>query len=216
MISSVVAIISILRFYTRSKAVLKPRGTFKQLICLKLFVFLNFIQTVNLTPCAFDPIHLTPTLKFVFNFLTSGGHLHPTTHLTFDDLSRGLPSLLLSCEVALFSPFFLYAYTCSPYIVRRGTPANCTSPQGYYGGPSGVHAILSAINVVDIVAEFVQGIKARAGGTGRGVGNYASMIDDGRSFYHGSAGRQEYSNSTRLLAGDARMGDNFEMADHRR
>jgi hypothetical protein len=45
--STVFAIISILHFYKRSKDVLKPRGTLKQLVCFKIIVFLNFIQTVS-------------------------------------------------------------------------------------------------------------------------------------------------------------------------
>jgi len=142
MISTALAITSILRFYGRSKPVLKSHGTMKQLICFKILVFLNFIQT------------------FVFNFLRSGGHLHANDHLTFHDLTNGIPSLLLGCEVALLSPFFLYAYSYKPYVIRSA------SPSGYLGS---FRAILSALNVVDIIMGMVEGIRGRLDG-GSGVG----------------------------------------------
>jgi hypothetical protein len=45
--STAMAIGGILRFYNHSKDVLKPRGALKQLICFKVIVFLNFLQTVS-------------------------------------------------------------------------------------------------------------------------------------------------------------------------
>jgi len=141
MFSTVFAISSILRFYGRSKPILKSRGTMKQLICFKILVFLNFVQT------------------FVFNFLRSGGHLHANDHLSFNDLSNGIPSLILGCEVALLSPYFVYAYSYKPYVIRS------SSPTGYLGS---ARAILSALNIVDIITGMVEGIRGRLDGNGGG------------------------------------------------
>jgi hypothetical protein len=46
-ISTGLAIISILHFYKPSKNVLQHRGAYKQLVCFKMLVFLNFLQTVS-------------------------------------------------------------------------------------------------------------------------------------------------------------------------
>ncbi|KAF2092690.1 hypothetical protein NA57DRAFT_82054 [Rhizodiscina lignyota] len=135
MISTGLAIIAILRFYTRSKPLLKSRGTLKQLICFKAIVFLNFVQT------------------FIFSFLRSSGALHPSKYFTLNDLSNGLPSLILCCEMAPIALFFFVAYPVKPYS-RKGD-------QWYHGGPLGCYAILQALNPVDIVIELLQGVRAK-------------------------------------------------------
>jgi hypothetical protein len=149
-ISNLLAISSILRFYGRSKSVLKPRGAFKQLICFKFIVVLNFLQTL------------------IFSFLNSSGDLHATNYLTFNDLSNGLPALILCCEMALISPFFIMAYSVKLYTLgRMSSPKNPSSRhnmQHYQGGPLGFCAILQAINVFDILIELLKGAKAKLHG----------------------------------------------------
>ncbi|KAG0652534.1 Transmembrane [Hyphodiscus hymeniophilus] len=147
MLSTVLCIAAILRFYKRSKSELKPRGSLKQLICFKLIVALNFLQT------------------FIFNFLESGGHLQANKYLSFNDLSHGIPSLMLSCEIAIIAPFFFIAYSPKRYIIRNPSD-EARRHQGYAGGPFGFYAILSAINIVDIVTTLLQAIKGRAEGGG--------------------------------------------------
>ena len=146
-ISVGLAITSILKFYKRFKSALKPRGALKQLICFKLIVALNFLQTL------------------IFSFLHSSGHLYANKYLTFNDLSNGVPALILCCELALIAPFFLIAYRVKPYTLGRNSlPENSTlrnDIQHYQGGPLGVYAIFQAINVFDIVIELVKGAKAK-------------------------------------------------------
>jgi hypothetical protein len=105
------------------------------------------------------------TPKFVFNFLKSSGDLHANKYLTFNDLSNGIPALILSCEVALISPFFLIAYSPSRYVICTSSEEG-RSPGCYQGGPLGIYGLLAAINVIDIVGALVQGIKARGRGSG--------------------------------------------------
>jgi hypothetical protein len=107
-------------------------------------------------------------MKFIFNFLTSGGHLHANKYLTFSDFSHGLPSLIISCEIAILAPFFFIAYSPAPYIIRNPTEEG-RRHEGYAGGPFGVYAILSAINIIDIVASFVHAVKGRGGSNGYSV-----------------------------------------------
>ena len=100
----------------------------------------------------------------VFSFLQSS-HLHANKYFTFNDLSNGLPALILCCELALISPLFLMAYSVKPYFLgRRSSAENPSSRhdmQHYQGGPLGFYAILRAINIFDIVTELLKSAKAR-------------------------------------------------------
>lgn len=146
-ISTFLAIGSILKFYRRSKTLLKPRGAFKQLVCFKIIVFLNFIQTL------------------VFSFLVSQGDLKASRYMTYHDITNGLPNLILCCELALISPFFLVAYPVKPYkLGYMAAPENPSSRHGmthYQGGPLGVYALAHAVNFFDLVMELVKGTKAK-------------------------------------------------------
>ena len=146
-ISTRLAIISILNFYHRSKAILKPRGAFKQLICFKIIVFFNFLQTL------------------IFSFLVSKGDLHASKYMTYNDLSNGLPAFILCCELAIISPFFLVAFSVKPYkLGHMASPENPSSwhdMMHYQGGPLGIYAIAKAINVFDIVIELMKGAKTK-------------------------------------------------------
>ena len=154
-ISTLLAITSILGFYRRFKSVLKPRGALKQLICFKVIVLLNFLQTL------------------IFSFLRKND-LHATRYLTFNDLSNGLPALILCCEIALISPFFLVAYSIKPYILSRMSSAENPSSrhgmQHYQGGPLGFYAILQAINVFDIVIGLLKSAKPKSVDNVRNLG----------------------------------------------
>ncbi|KAN0092106.1 DUF300 domain containing protein [Hyaloscypha variabilis] len=77
LISTAVAIMSIIRFYKAQKPVISGRKPLPKLIAFKGIVFLNFIQNA------------------IFSFLTSSNDLKPTTKLTFKDLSIGIPNLIL-------------------------------------------------------------------------------------------------------------------------
>jgi hypothetical protein len=108
-------------------------------------------------------IQLTKS-QFVFGILTSSGTFHANKYLTFNDLSHGIPSLILSCEVALLAPFFLIAYSCKRYMLGMASSESAPTLANYEGGPLGIKAIFTAINIVDIVGPMVRGIKASSGG----------------------------------------------------
>jgi len=154
-ISTVMAIMAILRLYRRMKHVLKPRGVLKQLFCFKFCVFLNFLQTI------------------IFSFLNSSGNLKPNKYLTYDDISNGLPSLILCCEMAIIAPVFYFAYSIKPYKIGAATPAHGPSPQYYQGGPGGIRAILSALNVFDLLGTLLAGMRGRFRGNPASRNGYA-------------------------------------------
>ncbi|KAF2092991.1 hypothetical protein NA57DRAFT_61850 [Rhizodiscina lignyota] len=171
-ISTFLAIVAILQFYRRSSSVLKPRGALKQLICFKVIVFLNFIQT------------------FVFNFLRSGGHIKASKHFTLNDLTQGLPSLILCCEMAVLAPFFFLAYSFKPY--RLGSSL-VKDAQRYEGGPLGLYAIIKALNIFDIVIEMVQGVKAKFR-PGNDFGASPQSNPDQAQGYYSGPERPQYAN----------------------
>jgi hypothetical protein len=110
--------------------------------------------------------------------------------LTFNDLSRGLPSLILSCEMVFIAPFFLHAYSVAPY--KLGGAAAVTG--AYYGGSSGTKAILAALNIFDIVVALVRGVKAKLSSTNRstrrGAGPGAEMLRPERQERRSRGGRR--------------------------
>ena len=85
-----------------------------------------------------------------------------------------MPSLLLSCEIAIVAPFFLIAFSAKRYVIRSAEE-EARFPRGYQGGPLGIHAILSAFNIIDIISTLVQGIKARGGDAGYSQGMQNSV-----------------------------------------
>jgi hypothetical protein len=191
------AIISILHFYKRSKTVPKPRGSFKQLLCFKIIVFLNFLQTVSThlnTPSNFHTADtnssLSSTSSSLADIYTRINTLHSTTSQTAFRLS--------SCPAKLprVAPFFLIAYSANRYIIRTSSEEE-RSPRGYHGGPLGIYAILSAINIIDIIGALVQGIKARGGGIGWSLG----MQNPVNRFAEGGEQYQDFAAGRRRTGG---------------
>ncbi|KAH8669499.1 organic solute transporter Ostalpha-domain-containing protein [Tricladium varicosporioides] len=132
-ISTVIAIMSILKFYKATKPTIDHRRPLPKLIAFKAIVFLTFIQNI------------------IFSFLNSSGVLKPTSHYTFQDLSVGVPSLIISIEMVIFSLAFLYIYRTREYFHKNGATAVPLGHGGYQGGPMGVKALAQAVNIVDIV-----------------------------------------------------------------
>lgn len=174
------------------------QGALKQLFCVKGLVFLNFVQTVRI-PLSFTliPQHADPYSQFIFNLLKSSHALHPTSHLTLDDISNSIPSLLLSCEIALVTPFFLYAFPWAPYKLRSIAASDRNhKPQHYYGGFLGVRALLAAANIFDIFIALARVLMAKVGKRGYvnpaalPVPTYYVPNEYGGVDYRGGDGRQ--------------------------
>ncbi|KAF8862960.1 hypothetical protein BDZ45DRAFT_702611 [Acephala macrosclerotiorum] len=136
--TTIIAIFTILRFYKALKSTINHRKPLSKLIGFKAIVFLNFIQNT------------------IFTFLTSGNDLHPTSHITFKDLSIGLPNLIISCEMVIFSLAFLYIYRTQEYIFKPTTStAVPLGHGGYQGGFMGFRAYREALNILDILQGII-------------------------------------------------------------
>ena len=66
--------------------------------------------------------------------------------MTYHDVSVGLPSLLLTCEMFLFALLVLYAFSASPYKNLRVARSMDTSG-----------ALIEALDVRDLLSAFIRG-----------------------------------------------------------
>lgn len=64
--------------------------------------------------------------------------------MTYHDINTGLPSLILACEMPIFSILLILAFPATPY--KRNSPA---------AGP--LSAIVDALNITDLLSAFVRG-----------------------------------------------------------
>ncbi|KIM95989.1 hypothetical protein OIDMADRAFT_183452 [Oidiodendron maius Zn] len=181
-ISVGLAVISILQFYRRTAKASKPHGALKQFISFKILVFLNFLQT------------------FIFNLLRGGNDLHPSAHLSYNDLTNGIPALILSFEIALIYPIFIFTFPWAPY--KKGyVSATGPNTKSYHGGFLGHRAYFAAINIIDIFAALGNGLQAKFGGR-EDVGeqyapppsNYYVLNENQDTYYPGSSQERIYMN----------------------
>ncbi|TGO28110.1 hypothetical protein BPAE_0032g00530 [Botrytis paeoniae] len=124
---TIIALQGLLRFYKSTKSLTAARKPLHRLMAFKGIVFLNFFQTT------------------FFAFLSP--RLSPTNKLTTRDLTDGIPNLLISLEMVIFSILFLKFYAVDEYAKRRET---------YQGGLMGIKAIASAANFVAFIGEMVR------------------------------------------------------------
>jgi hypothetical protein len=118
----------------------------------------------------------------IFSFLTSSNDLHPSKYFTLNDLTNGLPPLILCCEMAVIAPFFYLAYPVGPYKIGNGlfydNGARVQDTRTYQGGPLGFFGILKAMNVFDMVLEFSRGLPGNIGRRSAG----APVYEDSQSY----------------------------------
>ncbi|TGO36882.1 hypothetical protein BHYA_0112g00210 [Botrytis hyacinthi] len=125
--STIIAILALLLFYKSTKFLTATRKPLHKLIAFKGIVFLNFFQST------------------VFSFLSS--RLSPTNKLTTRDLTSGIPNLLISLEMVIFSILFLKFYAVGEYAKRTET---------YQGGFMGIKAIAGAANFIAFIGEMAR------------------------------------------------------------
>ncbi|CZR53659.1 uncharacterized protein PAC_03539 [Phialocephala subalpina] len=162
-LSTGVAITSVLRFYKSMKTRVGQRKPIAKLLAFKSIVGITWLQNI------------------VFSFLTSSGDLHPSSKLTYKDLTIAIPNLVVSFEMVFFSLIFLHVYRTSEYNFKKGATAVPLGHGGYSGGVMGLGAIGQALNISDIVRGIIGAV---AGGRGRGSSGLSTKV-------YGT-GQQEY------------------------
>ncbi|KAG4421053.1 hypothetical protein IFR04_005816 [Cadophora malorum] len=186
LLSTIIAIMSILKFYKALKPRINHRKPLSKLVAFKGIVFLNFIQNA------------------IFSFLQSSNDLKPTKHYTFHDLSVGIPNLLLSLEMVIFSILFLYIYRTGEYCFKKGAAAVPLGHGGYQGGLLGLRAYGDALNITDVlrgIASVPVAFSSReSGGNNQeqwpAYSQYESlgMISQPQQEYHVPEGNLSYGN----------------------
>jgi hypothetical protein len=91
-------------------------------------------------------------LQIIFSFLTTSSDLHPSSKLTYKDLTIAIPNMIISFEMVIFSGIFLYVYRIQEYCLKKRAAAVSLGHGGYSGGFLGLGAILQALNITDLVA----------------------------------------------------------------
>lgn len=96
-ISTVLAVVALFTLYSSTKPLLAPRRAFSKLLCFKIIVGVNVLQS------------------WLFKILVQHNVLEPSSHLSYADLLYGIPTVLVSVESVLFAASFHYAYSSSEY-----------------------------------------------------------------------------------------------------
>ncbi|KAI1849666.1 hypothetical protein JX266_004615 [Neoarthrinium moseri] len=96
------AVVAVLKTYVKLKVELRPHRAMPKFLAFKLLIGLQFLQQIVYT-----------ILRRV-----SPSPLEPNATLSYTDLEIGIPLLLTSCELVIFSVFFHFAYSVTPYRVN--------------------------------------------------------------------------------------------------
>ncbi|KAF7896749.1 uncharacterized protein EAF01_009152 [Botrytis porri] len=131
-IPTTIAILAHIRFYKSTKSLTAARKPLHKLMVFKRIVFLNFFQTT------------------LFAFLSP--RLPPTNILITRDLTDGIPNLLVSLEMVIFSILFLKFYAVGEYAKGCET---------YQGGIMGIKVITGAANSIAFIGEMVRMVMGR-------------------------------------------------------
>ncbi|KAH8648480.1 organic solute transporter Ostalpha-domain-containing protein [Xylariales sp. PMI_506] len=149
-----VAMVCLIQFYVQLRDPLYKNQPFLKILSIKLVIFLSFWQSII--------ISLSSSSQKVN---------HENEILAYPDVKVGIPNLLLSVEMAIFSIIHAWAYPYAPYKQGAETtyypvseraldPTPCISehmaPQG---GFLGYKAFLDALNVWDIMKAFGRGVR---------------------------------------------------------
>lgn len=90
--------------------------------------------------------------------------LTPTATLSYTDKEIGIPLLLVSCELVVFSVFFQYAYSVTPYSLTSHKPLShsdngeahhAAKGERYHGGFLGIKAWFHMLNPSEFISAFM-------------------------------------------------------------
>ncbi|KAI0123767.1 organic solute transporter Ostalpha-domain-containing protein [Xylariales sp. AK1849] len=147
-ISVATAVISVLQTYSSLKVELRPFKAIQKLLAFKLLIGLQFIQ--GIVYMILQRVNPSP--------------LEPTATLSYTDMQIGIPLLLVSCELGLFSVFFHLAYSVTPYrltsyshkLLSHTADGNqAVNAASYQGGPLCIRAWLAVLNPKDFFAAII-------------------------------------------------------------
>ncbi|ETS75599.1 hypothetical protein PFICI_12543 [Pestalotiopsis fici W106-1] len=148
--STIFAIIAVLKTYSQLKEELKPHRALGKLFAFKTLIGLQFLQQI------------------IYMILTriNPSPLEPTDTLSYTDMEVGIPLLLVSLELVIFSVFFHFAYSVTPYRLTSYQPKPLSVEEGSefiakpdggsnHGGPLGIRAWASMLDPRELIAAIL-------------------------------------------------------------
>lgn len=128
---TVLALMSLLRFYRRLREPLKSRNAIGKLVVFKIMIFISIVQTP------------------VFSGLLQGGVLSPSEHISYQDWSIGVPAFCTCCEMFIFSLLFLWPFSAKQYSHREPDAEKLGQRRrarlGFFA------ALLDSLNILDVI-----------------------------------------------------------------
>ncbi|BDD62117.1 hypothetical protein MAP00_007108 [Monascus purpureus] len=136
-----IAMYCLIQFYIQIKDDISQYSPFMKILSIKLVIFLSFWQTT------------------LISFLVSSGAIKATKTVGTTDLKVGIPNLLITIEMALFSFLHLFAFAWKPYTISDSMDPYVGREVTYYGGPFGIKAIIDSFNPWDLVKATARSIR---------------------------------------------------------
>ncbi|KAI9665145.1 MAG: hypothetical protein M1831_002155 [Alyxoria varia] len=141
------AMYCIIQFYAQIRDHIAEHRPFLKLLSIKLVIFFCFWQ------------------NFLISFISTS--FTPTKKINYPDVKVGIPSMLLTLEMAIFAVLHLWSFPWrKPYSLRNHNFDAVTAPGSgfsgtphYQGGPLGIYAFADAGNPWDIIKASARGVR---------------------------------------------------------
>ncbi|OQV02348.1 hypothetical protein CLAIMM_07563 [Cladophialophora immunda] len=131
LITTIWAVLAVVRFQLRLKGYMLGHNALSKLLIFKAFVLISALQ------------------HFIFSILNS--RVTGNLHITYDDITVGLPALLVCVESIIFMIGFYFTFSAREYqTCVEGKTQTYSPPQ----------AVLSALNPMDLIHGVVQAFKS--------------------------------------------------------
>lgn len=164
-----VAMFFVIQFYLQLKDDLADHKPFLKVLCIKLVIFFSFWQTVwKILLVQGDTFADYLFSQLLISFLSSAGVLKTSKYIAAQDISIGIPSMLLCIEMAVFAIMHLFAFPWREYDLSNKTYLDPITAPGsgfsgpkpeYKGGKFGIKAWLDAFNPWDIIKASARGFR---------------------------------------------------------
>jgi len=151
--STVLAVITLLMFYRRMKKALTGHGAGRKLVAIKILLIVVIVETL------------------LFGVIKPSSY-HQRSHVSFFDLTKGVPNLLICIEMVLFGLLWLVLFSTSAV---HSTARDVGSRLGFG------RAVFDSLNIFDAFTGIFVGMKAMSGKPHHVDPSKAGLIQNGGS-----------------------------------
>lgn len=156
-LSVTIAMYCVIQFYVQLKQDLAEHKPFLKVLCIKLVIFFSFWQVVSQIAVSAHLVHDLHIIQLLISFLSSGNSPVITTgpRVSYIDVKVGIPCILLTFEMSIFSIMHIFAFPWRPYVIDKYTAPEVV----YKGGFLGYKAIFDCFNPWDIIKASARGFR---------------------------------------------------------